>query len=134
MSSVRISLNHNTTPIPLEQIQPPLFALYSGEEGVATEFHNSVSIEQDGNRGWVEIGLGYVVWHLFRLSRAEYTKLQSYVGPVSIRTLDQKNNIYRIYNGIAKILETNSSAAKFAHDALDGFVDVDYIVNDLVIQ
>lgn len=134
MSSVRISLNHDTVPVELQNIQPPLLALYAGNESVPTEYHDYVSRRLDGDRNWVEVGLPYVVWTFFRLSRAEYTLLQSYTGPVSIRTLDQKDNVYRLFNGKAKEPETNSGDAEFAHDALDGFVDVKITIYDLVIQ
>src|SRR5690606_30641420 len=134
MSSVAIVQGHNNIPVELEDIQPPLFALYAGIESVPTEYHDYVSREMDGDRNWVEIGLPYVRWTFFRLSRAEYAVLVGYTGPVSIRTLDQKTNQYRFYNGSAKPPETNGSTAEFAHDALDGFSDVVLEIYDLVEQ
>lgn len=134
MSSARIALGHNQVPVSFENIQPPLFALYAGDESIPTDFHNYVSREQDGNRNWVQIGLPYVEWRFFRLSRGEFKKLATYTGNVSIRTLDQVTNTYKIYNGQAKEPEAGGSSGQFAHDALDGFVDVLFTIYDLVQQ
>jgi hypothetical protein len=132
MSSVAIVKGHNNIPVELEDIQPPLFALYAGTETLETEYHDYVERILDGNRQWVEIGMPFVRWLFFRLTREEFTLLQNYEGEVSIRTLDQRDNTYRYYNGIAKPPEPNGNTADWAADALQGWIDVVFEIYDLV--
>lgn len=134
MSSARIAIGHNQVPVNLENISPPLFKEYAGTEVLMTDYRDYVSRELDGDRQWITVGLPWVRWTFFRLSRAELALLETYEGPVSIRQLDQRDNVYRLFNGSAKSPEVGSNEAQFSHDALDGFADVTLDIFDLVVQ
>lgn len=102
-SSVKIADGQNNAGglTSLDLLSPPLFRFYIAPEGVLTEWHNFVTRELDGNRQLVEIGLPWVAWVFFKLSRAELSYLRSAFGdPVTIRTLDKQTNAYHNYNAI----------------------------------
>lgn len=109
-SSVRIIAGRDGTPVPLELIAQPLLAEFAAPEAVLTEFHAYIERILDGNRDWVEIGLPYVKWTLYRCTRAEFALLSTFEGDVTIRTLNQKTNAYHIYNAKCKSVELHADA------------------------
>lgn len=133
MDQFRMQTGWDTTPVPLNQLSPPLLSEYAQAGVELTEWHDYVSRELDGNRNYVEIGLPWCKVTLFRVSRADFALLMTYAGEVSIYVLNGTDNAYQTFNAKLQRPEANVSA-KWSADAIGGWTDVELLFYDLEAQ
>lgn len=133
LSSFRIVAGNNGVPVSLPAISPPLFLEFGTAESIATEFHDYVARELDGNRLWVTIGLPWVKVTLYHVSRVEYAILKTYEGLVTIRCLNQSTNVYHIYNASCRSIENHADSKWTGPDGMPGWGDVTMTFYDLQV-
>lgn len=134
MSEYKIADGHDNAAglTELALLDAPLFAAYA--DGVVSEWHESEARLWSGDRQLVPVGRAWVVWRLFRLTRAEMAYLRATFGasgvaqasPVTIRTLDKGANAFANFNATLVL-----PALALGWEA-DGWNDVRLEFRDLV--